>query len=155
MPSQNTTFRMHLQNCRSAENDAYARKRTTSRVIVTSRPKVCFRADGITSPRNYGWLFIAMNRTNMFIVSLDTAIMVSAVQCVHEFSDVIFKNLASSRICSYDLFTSLYREFQKELCNGSPNVTLWRVLRKCLHFKACKLSVVQHLLLNLYKLSKL
>jgi hypothetical protein len=35
--------------------------------------------------------------------------------------------------------------FQKELCNGIPNVTLWRVLRKRLHFKAYKLSIVQHL----------
>jgi hypothetical protein len=33
--------------------------------------------------------------------------------------------------------------FQKELYCGVPNVTLWRVLRKCLNFQACKLSAVQ------------
>jgi hypothetical protein len=33
--------------------------------------------------------------------------------------------------------------FQKELYNGIPNVTLWRVLRKYLHLKANKLSFVQ------------
>jgi hypothetical protein len=35
--------------------------------------------------------------------------------------------------------------FQKELYNGIPNVTLWRVLRKRLHLKAYKLPIVQHL----------
>jgi hypothetical protein len=35
--------------------------------------------------------------------------------------------------------------FQKELCNGIPNVPVWRVLRKHLHLKAYKLSIVQHL----------
>jgi stalled ribosome alternative rescue factor ArfA len=35
-------FRMHLQNGRRAGNGAYARKETTSRVIVVSRPKVSF-----------------------------------------------------------------------------------------------------------------
>jgi hypothetical protein len=33
--------------------------------------------------------------------------------------------------------------FQKELYNGIPNVTVWRVLRKRLHLKAYKLSTVQ------------
>jgi hypothetical protein len=33
--------------------------------------------------------------------------------------------------------------FQKELYNGIPNVTVWRVLRKRLHLKAYKLSIVQ------------
>jgi hypothetical protein len=33
--------------------------------------------------------------------------------------------------------------FQKELYNGIPNVTVWRVLRKHLHLKAYKLSIVQ------------
>jgi hypothetical protein len=37
----------------------------------------------------------------------------------------------------------MYRAFQKELYNGIPNV-VWRVLRKRLHLKACKLSIVQH-----------
>jgi hypothetical protein len=35
--------------------------------------------------------------------------------------------------------------FQKELYNGIPNVTVWRVLRKRLHVKVYKLSIVQHL----------
>jgi hypothetical protein len=35
--------------------------------------------------------------------------------------------------------------FQKELYSGVPNVTVWRVLRKRLHLKAYKLSIVQHL----------
>jgi hypothetical protein len=39
-------------------NDSYARKGTTSRVMVASRSKVSFRTDGSTSPENYGWLFV-------------------------------------------------------------------------------------------------
>jgi hypothetical protein len=31
----------------------------------------------------------------------------------------------------------------KELYDGVPNVVVWRVLRKHLHLKACKLSIVQ------------
>jgi hypothetical protein len=34
--------------------------------------------------------------------------------------------------------------FKKELHNGIPNAAVWRVLRKRLHLKACKLSIVQH-----------
>jgi hypothetical protein len=41
------------------------------------------------------------------------------------------------------------RMFQKELCNGIPNVTVWRVLRKCLHLKAYKLSFLEHLELRI------
>jgi hypothetical protein len=33
--------------------------------------------------------------------------------------------------------------FQKEIYDGIPNVTVWQVLRKPLHLKAYKLSVVQ------------
>jgi hypothetical protein len=33
--------------------------------------------------------------------------------------------------------------FQKELYSGIPNVAVWRVLRKYLHLKAYKLSIVQ------------
>jgi hypothetical protein len=36
-----------------------------------------------------------------------------------------------------------YRAFKKELYNVIPNITLWRVLRKHLHSKAYKLSIVQ------------
>jgi hypothetical protein len=35
--------------------------------------------------------------------------------------------------------------FKKELCNGNPNVTVWRVLRKRLQLKAYKPCIVQHL----------
>jgi hypothetical protein len=35
---------------------------------------------------------------------------------------------------------------KKELYNGTPNVTVWRVLRKRLHLKAYKLYIVQALL---------
>jgi hypothetical protein len=38
-----------------------------------------------------------------------------------------------------------YRVFQKELYNGIPNVNVWRVLRKRLHLKADKLSIVERL----------
>jgi hypothetical protein len=31
----------------------------------------------------------------------------------------------------------------KNVYNGIPNVTVWRMLRKCLHFKAYKPSIVQ------------
>jgi hypothetical protein len=37
----------------------------------------------------------------------------------------------------------MYRVFQKELYNDIPNATVWRVLRKLLHLKAYKLSIVQ------------
>jgi hypothetical protein len=51
--------------------------------------------------------------------------------------------------CSYIGSTvnlvELCRVFQNEFHNGIPNVAVWRVLRKCLHLKAYKLSVVQHL----------
>jgi hypothetical protein len=43
-----------------------------------------------------------------------------------------------------------YTVFEKELCNGIPNVTLWQVLRHRLHLKAYKLSIVQHLELVLF-----
>jgi hypothetical protein len=33
--------------------------------------------------------------------------------------------------------------FQKELYNGIANVTVWRVLRKRLHLKAYKLSILR------------
>jgi hypothetical protein len=33
--------------------------------------------------------------------------------------------------------------FQKELYNGIPNVTVWRALRKRLHLKEYKLSIVE------------
>jgi hypothetical protein len=35
--------------------------------------------------------------------------------------------------------------FQKQLCNGIPNVTELRVLRKRLYLKAYNLSIVEHL----------
>jgi hypothetical protein len=41
-------------------------------------------------------------------------------------------------------FHCLFRVFQKERYNGIPNVTVWRVLRKRLHSKACKRSIVEH-----------
>jgi hypothetical protein len=37
----------------------------------------------------------------------------------------------------------LYRVFQKELYNDIPNVAVWPVLRKRLHLKVYKISVVQ------------
>jgi hypothetical protein len=56
-PPQNTTSRMHLKNCRSTKNGAYAQKGTISKVIVASRPKVSFWPDGSISPGNYGWIW--------------------------------------------------------------------------------------------------
>jgi hypothetical protein len=35
--------------------------------------------------------------------------------------------------------------FQKELHNGIPTVTVWRLLRKRLYLKVYKLSIVQRL----------
>jgi hypothetical protein len=64
-PSQNTTCRMHLRNCRSAGNGTYVQKGTTTRVIVTNMPKVSFWPDGSTSPWNYGWFFISIKRSEM------------------------------------------------------------------------------------------
>jgi hypothetical protein len=42
------------KNGRSTGNGAYAYMRTTSRVMVPSRPKVNFLPHGSTSPGNYG-----------------------------------------------------------------------------------------------------
>jgi hypothetical protein len=39
---------------------------------------------------------------------------------------------------------------KKELHNGIPNVTVRRVLRKRLHLKACKLSIVQRSSANVF-----
>jgi hypothetical protein len=39
-------------------------------------------------------------------------------------------------------FVIIYRVIQKELYNGIPNVTVWRVLPKRLHLKEYKLSIV-------------
>jgi hypothetical protein len=37
----------------------------------------------------------------------------------------------------------IYSVFHKELYHGIPNFTVWRVLRKRLHIKSYKLSIVQ------------
>jgi hypothetical protein len=50
---------MHLKNGRSARNGAYARKWTTSMMMVASQPKVSFWPDGSSNPWNYGWLFVS------------------------------------------------------------------------------------------------
>jgi hypothetical protein len=55
-PSQNKTSRIHLHHDRSSEDDAYARKGTTSRVMLASRPKVSFWPDDSPSPKNYGYV---------------------------------------------------------------------------------------------------
>jgi hypothetical protein len=43
---------------------------------------------------------------------------------------------------------AVYRVFHKELYNGIPNVTVWRLLRKRLYLKTYKLSIVQHLTIS-------
>jgi hypothetical protein len=48
---------MHLKNGRSAGNGAYARKGTTSKVMVASRLKVSFWPDGSTTAVNYGYMW--------------------------------------------------------------------------------------------------
>jgi hypothetical protein len=40
-------------------------------------------------------------------------------------------------------FLTIFKVFQKELYNCIPNVSAWRVLRKYLHLKTYKLSIVQ------------
>jgi hypothetical protein len=47
-------FKDAFKNDRSAGNGAYARKVTTSRAMLASRPKVDFLPDDSTSLRNYG-----------------------------------------------------------------------------------------------------
>jgi hypothetical protein len=55
----------HLHRTRfrgwSAGNSAYARKGTTSRVLVASRPKGSFWPDGSTRLGNHGWLFVYLS----------------------------------------------------------------------------------------------
>jgi hypothetical protein len=46
-------FQDAFKNVRNGENGAYARC-TTSWAMVASTPKVSFRPDGSTSPRNFG-----------------------------------------------------------------------------------------------------
>jgi hypothetical protein len=50
-------FQDAFKNSRRAGNGVYARKGTTSWVMVASRPEVSFCPDGSTRPGNYGWLF--------------------------------------------------------------------------------------------------
>jgi hypothetical protein len=56
-PLKEHGFQDEFQNGRNAGKSAYTRKGTTSRVMVTSRPKLSFLADGSTSHGNYGWFF--------------------------------------------------------------------------------------------------
>jgi hypothetical protein len=56
-------FQDAFKNGRSSGNGAYARKGTTSRAMVASRPKVSFRPDDINSSGNYGWLCVFCVRT--------------------------------------------------------------------------------------------
>jgi hypothetical protein len=46
---------------------------------------------------------------------------------------------SSAEIKDIYILRYIYRAFQKELYNGISNVSVWRVLRKCLHLKAYKL----------------
>jgi hypothetical protein len=55
------------KNGRSAENGAYARKGTTSRLMVASMPKVSFDQNGSISPGNYGWLFAFYFSSSSFL----------------------------------------------------------------------------------------
>jgi hypothetical protein len=58
--------------------------------------------------------------------------------CVSYFS---YKDII--QFLSHVMLRSLmYRVFKKELYNVIPNVAVWRVLRKRLHLKAYKLSIV-------------
>jgi hypothetical protein len=62
-------FQNTLKNDRSTGNGAYARKETTSRVMVASRSKISFfLQNGRTSPWNYGWSFVyCIHTMNMTI----------------------------------------------------------------------------------------
>jgi hypothetical protein len=51
--------------------------------------------------------------------------------------------LFATCLCKSQLL-DLYRVLQKELYSCIQTVTVWRVLRKLLHLKAYKLSIVQH-----------
>jgi hypothetical protein len=61
---------MHLK-ISSAGKCAYLRKGTTSRVIVASRNKVNFWPDGITSPGNYGSLFVLIHLSKQLTSSME------------------------------------------------------------------------------------
>jgi hypothetical protein len=65
-------------------------------------------------------------RVTSFTSMLDTSVS------VYEYS----RNERMDRIC---------RVFLKELYNGNPNVTVWRMLRKRLHLKVHKLFIAQRL----------
>jgi hypothetical protein len=47
-------FQDTFKKSRNSINDGYARKGTTSRVMMASRSKVSFGPEGSTSPANYG-----------------------------------------------------------------------------------------------------
>jgi hypothetical protein len=42
------------------------------------------------------------------------------------------------------MYNMMYRMFKKELYNGVPNITVWKLLRKRLYLGTYKLSIVQH-----------
>jgi hypothetical protein len=50
------------------------------------------------------------------------------------FLDLLLCSFARAKLCKL---------FKKELYNGIPNITVWRLLRRRLYLKAYKLSIVQ------------
>jgi hypothetical protein len=60
-PSQNVTSRIYFINSRSAGIGAYPWMGTTSKVMMTSRPKLSFWPDGSPSHGNYRWFLHCIN----------------------------------------------------------------------------------------------
>jgi hypothetical protein len=58
---------MHLTNGRSTGNVSYMEKKTTSWVMVASRPEVRSSLDGNNSPGNYGCLVHTVWRITVVI----------------------------------------------------------------------------------------
>jgi hypothetical protein len=74
-------------------NGEYGRKRTTSRVMMTSKPKVSFCPAGSTSPGNYGRLFVHVSkyhysRLQMIGLSLHLPIILLVILFQDSFQDL-------------------------------------------------------------------
>jgi hypothetical protein len=79
--SQNTISGLYLKESRGAGKNAYVWKGITSRVMLTSRPKVRFWPDGSTSPWNYEWLF-AYSETGYWNEEFKWCLVVDICQCL-------------------------------------------------------------------------
>jgi hypothetical protein len=92
--TKHESLRMRLKSGRSDGNGEYARKGTTLRVMVATRPKISFWPDGNTSPENYGLIWYYYS----FCTKLVGSGIVIHTICI-SFTEVIRLRTKGHRIC--------------------------------------------------------